>query len=261
VTGPTPIGITFASYLYWDSAWTAGADAVRIGSGAGLTSKTAAGAIAIGKNTASAVSQGVNSIAIGTNAGNAIALSEGTIAIGVGAGPTVTHGTNHTYIGAGANGSGITGFVPATNKQIVLGDTTTDVYIGRNAFAQGFRIWSDYRIKQNVTNLGNTYVLDKLRPVSYYNTKSQSEDIGFIAHEVQKEIPSIVSGEKDGEQLQSINYNAIIPLLVKELNEQKQQNKENAEKIIDLVKSNEYLFKEVNEHKQIIKTLQNALER
>jgi predicted metallopeptidase len=143
----------------------------------------------------------------------------------------------------------------------MLGSSTTDVYIGKNAFAQGYRIWSDYRIKQNVTTLGNSYVLDNLRPVSYYNAKSQSEDIGFIAHEVQKEIPVIVSGVKDGEQLQSINYNALIPLLVKELNEQKQQNKEHAEKINNLVKTNEYLLKEVNEHKTIIKTLQNALER
>jgi hypothetical protein len=234
---------------------------VRIGSGAGLTNPIASGAIAIGKNTASRVGQGTNSIAIGTNAADATALSEGTVAIGVGAGPTVAHGTNHTYIGANATGGSITGFTFASSNMIMLGSSSTDVYIGRNAFAQGFRIWSDYRIKQNVTTLGNTYVLDKLRPVSYYNTTSQSEDIGFIAHEVQQEIPSIVSGEKDGEQMQSINYNSLIPLLVKELNEQKQQNKEHAEKINDLVKSNEYLLKEVNEHKKNIKTLQNALER
>jgi hypothetical protein len=39
---------------------------------------------------------------------------------------------------------------------------------------------------------------------------------------VQKEIPILVSGEKDGTNMQTINYNGLIPLLVKELNEQKQ---------------------------------------
>jgi hypothetical protein len=113
--------------------------------------------------------------------------------------------------------------------------------------AISFDATSDYRIKQNVTNLGNTYTLDNLRPVSYYNTKLQSQDLGFIAHEVQQEIPHIVTGEKDGEKLQSINYNRLIPILVKELNEQKQENKQNKELINKLMQSNEYLMKHVNE--------------
>jgi hypothetical protein len=250
VAGPTPTGITFSSYLYWNgTAWTAGADAVRIGSGAGLTNPIASGAIAIGKNTASRVGQGTNSIAIGTNAGDATALSEGTVAIGVGAGPTtVGHGANQTYIGTNATGGSITGFVPGNPKQIVLGDTTTDVFIGRHAYAVAYFSTSDYRIKENVTNLGNTYVLDNLRPVSYYNTSSCSQDIGFLAHEVQKEIPILVSGEKDGTNMQTINYNGLIPLLVKELNEQKQI-------IIKLTQSNEYLIKEVELQRQQINSL------
>ena len=113
--------------------------------------------------------------------------------------------------------------------------------------AVSFDATSDYRIKQNVTNLGNTYTLDNLRPVSYYNTKLQCQDLGFIAHEVQQEIPHIVTGEKDGEKLQSINYNRLIPILVKELNEQKQENKQNKELINKLMQSNEYLMKHVNE--------------
>jgi hypothetical protein len=208
---------------------------VRIGSGAGLTNPIASGAIAIGKNTASRVGQGTNSIAIGTNAADATALTQGTIAIGLNAGPAGAHGTNHTYIGANATGAGLTGFVASNTNLIVLGDTTTDVFIGRHAYANSFYATSDYRIKQNVKKLDNSYVLDNLRPVSYYNSKSQSLDIGFIAHEVQKEIPLVVSGEKDGDKMQSINYNGLIPILVKELNEQKQENKENKEIIKDLL--------------------------
>ena len=47
--------------------------------------------------------------------------------------------------------------------------------------------------------------------------------MGFIAHEVQELFPFLVSGEKDGPQNQAINYTGLIPLLVKEVRELKQQ--------------------------------------
>ena len=74
-------------------------------------------------------------------------------------------------------------------------------------------------------------------------------------------MPFVVSGEKDGEQMQSINYIGLIPLLVKELNEQKQENRQIKEMINKLMQDNEYLSKQVNEHKQIIKTFQIYLDK
>ena len=41
--------------------------------------------------------------------------------------------------------------------------------------------------------------------------------MGFIAHELQKEFPYLVTGEKDGEEIQTVNYISLIPLLVKEI--------------------------------------------
>jgi hypothetical protein len=192
-------------------------------------------------------------------------LPNASIAIGYNAGPTGTAQaiagfTAHTYIGYGANGGGLTGFTGVTGFTIVLGNTMTDVFIGRNAYANSFYATSDYRIKQNVKKLDNTYVLDNLRPVSYYNTKSQSQDIGFIAHEVQKEIPLVVSGEKDGEKMQSINYNGLIPILVKELNEQKQENAENKEMIETLVQRVHAMEQENKENKGIIRELLDRID-
>ena len=66
---------------------------------------------------------------------------------------------------------------------------------------------------------------EKLRPVQYYNKKINKEDIGFIAHEVQEEIPFLVTGEKDGEQIQSLNYSGLIGILVKEVQDLKQRVK------------------------------------
>jgi hypothetical protein len=49
--------------------------------------------------------------------------------------------------------------------------------------------------------------------------------MGFIAHEVQEIFPFLVNGEKDGKELQSINYTGFISLLVKEVQDLKKENK------------------------------------
>ena len=87
--------------------------------------------------------------------------------------------------------------------------------------AQNFRTESDYRIKNNVSELTH-YDIDHLRPVEY-DLKNGRHDMGFLAHEVQEIFPCLVSGEKDGQSIQSINYNGIIPLLVKEIQVLKQR--------------------------------------
>jgi hypothetical protein len=76
---------------------------------------------------------------------------------------------------------------------------------------------SDYRIKSNVTDLDETNIVSNLRPVKYYNNLTNKEDYGFIAHEIQEIYPSVVNGEKDGENLQSMNYISLIPLLINEI--------------------------------------------
>ena len=47
--------------------------------------------------------------------------------------------------------------------------------------------------------------------------------MGFIAHEVQEYFSFLVTGEKDGEKYQSINYIGLISLLTKEIQNLKQK--------------------------------------
>lgn len=81
---------------------------------------------------------------------------------------------------------------------------------------------SDYRIKTNVQTLDETHVLDKLRPVVYYQTQTKCNDIGFIAHELQEHYPELVYGEKDGPEMQAVDYNGILVLLINEIQRLKQ---------------------------------------
>ena len=96
--------------------------------------------------------------------------------------------------------------------------------------ATTFSSTSDYRIKKNVINLLESRVIDNLRPVEY-DLYGNKHDIGFLAHELQEEFPFLVLGEKDGTQIQSINYTGLIGILVKDIQVLKNEIKEIKEKI------------------------------
>jgi hypothetical protein len=97
--------------------------------------------------------------------------------------------------------------------------------ISGNVLATTFSTPSDYRIKENITQLDSKFVVDKLNPVTYLNKKSDKQDIGLVAHELQEIYPELVNGEKDGEQLQSVNYIGLIPILIKEIQDLKKELK------------------------------------
>ena len=91
-----------------------------------------------------------------------------------------------------------------------------------------FNATSDYRIKHNVRSICDdpSFNVDVLRPITYTNSRAGKQDIGFIAHEVGEHYPYLVNGEKDGEQMQSLNYTGIIGILVKEIQELKKEIQE-----------------------------------
>jgi hypothetical protein len=120
------------------------------------------------------------------------------------------------------SGSAMTFKVRTTNPTITPLEVSSTGVTCTNITANSVNTTSDYRIKQDVQPITSTeYNVDALNPVCYYNTLSNKTDLGFIAHEVQKTLPILVSGEKDGDSNQSINYTGIIPILVSEIQELK----------------------------------------
>jgi predicted SprT family Zn-dependent metalloprotease len=79
--------------------------------------------------------------------------------------------------------------------------------------------------------------LDKVSAIKIYDFKwKNSEDrmIGVVAHELQEIIPYAVYGEKDGEQMQGVDYSKLVPILVKAIQEQTQIIKHLEARIVSL---------------------------
>jgi hypothetical protein len=98
-------------------------------------------------------------------------------------------------------------------------------------------------MKQNVYPLTNK-TIDSLNPVEY-DLSGGIHDMGFLAHEVQEIFPFLVSGEKDGENMQSLNYNGFIALLVKEVQVLKKENTQFKQEITEIREQLSFLMKRI----------------
>jgi hypothetical protein len=73
--------------------------------------------------------------------------------------------------------------------------------------ATAYNTSSDYRLKDNPKPLtGSGAFIDALKPKTWEWKVDGSKGVGFIAHEAQEVSPSSVVGEKDGEQMQAMEY-------------------------------------------------------
>ena len=102
-----------------------------------------------------------------------------------------------------------------------INDNSAQGRITCNNSSTLFTSLSDYRLKEVLEPLPNGLDrLNQLKPVKFKWKKQGYNAEGFLAHEVAEIVPEAVSGKKDGEDMQSLDYGRITPLLVKAIQEQ-----------------------------------------
>jgi hypothetical protein len=121
-------------------------------------------------------------------------------------------------------GIGTTDYLTVNSSGITVTGVTTSTSFNAN---------SDYRVKENVVPLDESFTIDGLNPVTYNLKSSGKQDVGFIAHEVQEFYPFLVSGEKDGKDTQSLNYNGFIGILTKEIKVLKKKVSDQEARIVE----------------------------
>lgn len=107
-----------------------------------------------------------------------------------------------------------------------------DIWINNTIVCRLTPNYSDYRIKTNIKpieNLSdriNSVNLIKYDRIKINDMKEVKNNIGLLAHELQEiypDIPNLVYGTKDGNNYQMINYNELTILLMKCIQELKQE--------------------------------------
>jgi hypothetical protein len=219
------------------SANTTGYNNTATGADALTSNTTGLFNTAYGSSTLLINSTGYGNTAIGTKA--LINNETGTLntAIGYDAGVSSSNKdlTNTTAIGNGAR-------VTESNT-IQLGSSTgsttiTKVNTSGTVFAFAFSSTSDLRLKSNITPLENSLAtVMQLNPVHYMkkgslaSTAYTREENGFIAQEIQKILPFVVTEGSDENKLLSVDYNSFIPMLTKAIQEQQKQIEDQNAKI------------------------------
>jgi hypothetical protein len=79
---------------------------------------------------------------------------------------------------------------------------------------------SDYRLKQDFKNYNGLNLVLSIKTYDYEWKMDNTRMYGVLAHELSEVIPYAVSGEKDGEEMQGVDYSKIVPVLVKAIQEQ-----------------------------------------
>ena len=133
-----------------------------------------------------------------------------------------------TYYGVNANLAGTLGLgIAIPNYKL---DVAGDINASGSVRAGGVVLTSDARLKRNISNTqhGLSTVM-ALRPVEYEKKNSISEsvynrhEIGFIAQEILKVLPSVVTEGKDADKTLAVSYTELIPVLTKAIQEQQSQ--------------------------------------
>ena len=84
-----------------------------------------------------------------------------------------------------------------------------------------FNITSDYRLKQDLKPIKGLEIVNKIKVYDYEWIADGTRMDGVLAHELQEVLPYAVMGVKDGEQMQSVDYSKIVPVMVQAIKDLK----------------------------------------
>jgi len=194
---------------------------------------------ASGFNALSANSKGRYNVGVGANALAAI-NGNNNIALGANAGKNTTAGNSNIYIGhIGINGieSRVMRIGKAQTKTFIAGiagNALSGATVVVRSNGQLGVVASRY--KQDIKPIGGAADsmaerLKRLRPISYrYTTEPNATHYGLIAEEVEKVMPELVV--RDGKNRpESVQYIELVPLLLNEVQRQRQIIRRQAETV------------------------------
>ena len=159
-------------------------------------------------------------------------------------GGDVLFGTQGTPNGTSVYGSG---FIPVSTAKVQLKMASNSTAAGSlitffnpnggvgnitiTGSTTAYNTSSDYRLKEDLQDFAGLDMVSKIPVYDFKWKTDESRSYGVMAHELQEVLPDAVSGEKDAEEMQGVDYSKIVPLLVKSIQEQQVMLKELTAKV------------------------------
>lgn len=81
---------------------------------------------------------------------------------------------------------------------------------------------SDYRLKEDLKQINGLQKVSEIKVYDFQWKSDKTRMDGVLAHELAEVLPYAVYGEKDGEEMQGVDYSKIVPVLVKAIQEQQE---------------------------------------
>jgi len=139
------------------------------------------------------------------------------------------------------------GLVIKENGYVGIGivNPTTKLYVNGDITANSVAGTSDARYKTNIRPV--TQALNKVKALQgvYFNWNQKDfpqkdfgsqNELGFIAQDVEKIVPEVVTKEKNNEEYRAVKYDKVVALLVEAIKEQQKQIEELQKKVNELSK-------------------------
>jgi len=93
-----------------------------------------------------------------------------------------------------------------------------------NAASVTYSTISDYRLKEDLQDFAGLDMVSKIPVYDFKWKTNKNRSYGVMAHELQEILPEVVSGIKDEEEMQGVDYGRITPILIKAIQELKADN-------------------------------------
>ena len=89
--------------------------------------------------------------------------------------------------------------------------------------ATAFNTSSDYRLKDDYKDFNGLDLVSNINVYDFEWKSDKTRSYGVKAHELQEVIPQAVNGQKDGEEMQQVDYSKLVPILLKSIQELKKE--------------------------------------
>lgn len=117
------------------------------------------------------------------------------------------------------NANAVTGtLIRFANAQDLGGSITID-----GGGVTSYNTSSDYRLKQDLQPINGLDLVSQIKVYDYQWKVDESRAYGVLAHELQEVIPQAVNGEKDGKEMQQVDYSKLVPILIQSIQELKKE--------------------------------------